>query len=189
MYVSGEEVKQFSSGLVIAAGYANKIRRTLLAQTRPLKVDPKEAVRVSALINQHLFNIFREKGIDKLDVVRVRFNYRVREGKIDVDWDSLTVEHYKRHAVLENIPPPEHGLEDVIENVRELPWDENVLKALKAESEDIDRQDSKWIIKGRNWIAEATEGEKIVLKYTGTLGEFGDWLRRILGWKEEKEEE
>jgi len=182
-----EQVKQFSSGLVIAAGYANKIRRTLLAQTRPLGVDPKEAVRVSALINQHLFNIFREKGIDKLDVVRVRFTYRVKDNKIDVDWDSLTIEHYKKHAVLENIPPPEHGLEDVIENVREIPWDEEALKALKAESEDIDREDNKWIIKGKNWIAEAIEGEKIVLKYTGTLGEFGDWLRKILGWKEGKE--
>ncbi len=180
------EEKQFSSGLVIAAGYANKIRRTLLAQTRPLGVDPKEAVRVSALINQHLFNIFREKGIEKQDVVRVRFRYIVENGKINVDWDSLTIEHYKKHTVLENLPPPEHGLEDVIENVRELEWDENVFKALKAESEEVEKEDNKWVIRGKNWIAEAYEGEKIVVKYTGTLGDFGDWLRKIVGWKEEE---
>lgn len=178
-----EEIKNFSSGLVIAAGYANKIRRTLLAQTKGL-VDPKEAVRASALINQHLFNIFREKGIDKQDVVRVRFVYRIKDGKIEVDWNTLTIEHYKKHAVLENIPAPEHGAEEVIENVREIEWDEKVFKALKAESEEIDKEDSKWIIKGKNWIAEAIEGEKIIIKYTGTLGEFGDWLRNILGWRE-----
>ncbi len=182
--MSTASMKQFSSGLVLAAGYANKIRRTLLAQTRSLGIDPKEAVRISALINQHLFNVFREKGIDKMDVVRIRFMYRIKDGKIDIDWNTMTIEHYKKHTVIEDIPPPEHGLEDVIENVKEIEWSEEIFKSLKAESEEINKEDNKWIIKGKNWIAEAVEGEKIIIKYTGTLGEFGDWFRKVAGWKE-----
>ncbi len=177
-------VKQFSSGFVTAAGYAYKVRRTLLAQTKSLGIDPKEAVRVSALINQHLFNVFREKGVDKSDVVRIRFEYRIQDNSIDVDWSTLRIEHYKKYAVIEKIPPPEHGLEEVVEHMRELPWDEEIIKALKSKSEEFKKEDSKIRIKGKNWSAEAMEGERIVIRFQGTAGEFGDWLRNIMGWKE-----
>ncbi|MCR8432920.1 MAG: DUF2258 domain-containing protein [Crenarchaeota archaeon] len=180
------ERKQFSTGLVIAAGYASKLRRTLLAQTRHL-VDPRDAIRISALINQHLFNLFREKGVDKQDAVRIRFIYTIKDGKIDIDWNSFTIEHYKKVLTLEKIPPPEHGLEEVIKNVRELEWDEDIFRNLKVEGEEVRNEGRKWIIKGKNWLAEAYEKEKIIITYTGTMGEFGDWLRKILGWKEEGE--
>ena len=182
--MTDEGVKQFSSGFVLAAGYAYKIRRTLLAQTKPLGVDPKEAVRVSALINQHLFNVFREKEIEKSDVVRIRFEYRIKDKSIDVDWSTLKIEHYKKYAVIDNIPPPEHGLEEIVQHYRELQWDEEIIKKLKAESEEFTREDDKIIIKGKNWVAEAQEGKKIIIRYEGTAGDFGDWLRNILGWKE-----
>lgn len=180
------EKKQLSTGFVLAAGYAFKLRRTLLAQTRNL-VNPREAIRVSAMINSHLFNIFREKGVDKQDVVRIRFVYTIIDGKIDVDWSSITIEHYKKALTIDKIPPPKHGLEEVVRNVRELAWDDNVFKNLKAEGEEIKTEGRKWIIRGKNWLAEAYEKERIIVTYTGTEGEFGDWLRKILGWKEEGE--
>jgi len=174
--------KQFSTGFVMAAGYAYKIRRTLLAQARSLGIDSKEAMRVSALINQHLFNVFREKNIDKADVVRIRFGYTVKDGKIDVDWASLVIEHYKKYAVIDKVPPPGHELEEeVTEHTHEISWDEKILKKLKAESEEVERETDRIVIKGKNWMAEAEEGERITIRFTGTLAEFEEWKKNILG--------
>ncbi|MCR8432756.1 MAG: DUF2258 domain-containing protein [Crenarchaeota archaeon] len=85
---------RLSTGLVRAAGYADKLRKILIVATRD-KVPPREAVRVAAHINQHLFRVFQENRIDKSDVVRIFLNVDVVDDKIVVDWKSLTIEVYK----------------------------------------------------------------------------------------------
>lgn len=88
-----------STGLVRAAGYADKLRKVLIAKTRN-KVPPKEAVRVAAHINQHLFKVLQENRVEKSDVVRIFLNVDVVGDKILVDWKSLTIEVYKPTAEL-----------------------------------------------------------------------------------------
>lgn len=97
------EVKELSSGLVIAGAYSDKIRRTLFAQLRDLvKQDreiAREAARASAELNIVLYNILvNELRIDKGDVVRIRVNYSIdpRTKKISWDYNSLKVEAFKR---------------------------------------------------------------------------------------------
>jgi hypothetical protein len=94
---------QFSTGLIIAAGYANKLRRTMIAVTKGL-MKPEEAAREAARLNMILFDVLRENGVEKDDVVRIRFNFKVIEGseenKIVVDWDTFTIEIYKKDKVL-----------------------------------------------------------------------------------------
>lgn len=97
------EVKELSSGLVIAGAYADKIRRTLFAQLRDLvkqdKEIAREVARASAELNIVLYNILvNELRIEKGDVVRIRVNYSIdpRTKKISWDYNSLKVEAFKR---------------------------------------------------------------------------------------------
>jgi hypothetical protein len=90
-----------SSGLVIAGAYADKIRRTVFAQLRDLikegAIDPKTVAYHVGQLNALLYRLLVERiGTDKGDVVRVRLNYRVVDGKIEWDLDSLSVELFKR---------------------------------------------------------------------------------------------
>ena len=85
-----------SSGLVIAGAFADKIRRTLFAQAKN-EVDSQEVVRASAELNRLLYSVLVEKlKIDKGDVVRIRVDYSVENGKINWHLESLHVEAFKR---------------------------------------------------------------------------------------------
>ncbi|MEM0199248.1 MAG: DUF2258 domain-containing protein [Desulfurococcaceae archaeon] len=94
------------SGLVIAARYADKLRKTVFAQLRDyVKKDKEFANRVAyyiASLNRALFTLLVEElKVDKLDVVRIMIEYDVDEVNKAIvwKWDTLRVEVYKR------IPP------------------------------------------------------------------------------------
>jgi len=88
---------RLSTGFIIAGAYADKVRKTLFAQTKPLGVDSQEVVRASAELNRVLFEILTtELGIGKGDVVRVQVDYVIEGGKISWKYDSLKVEAFKR---------------------------------------------------------------------------------------------
>jgi len=91
-----ERVGSLSTGLIRAAGYANKIRRTAFAQLKDY-ADPKEIVRATALLNRSLFEVLREYNVEKTDVVRIRISYRVSNGQITWIPESLELEVYKFH--------------------------------------------------------------------------------------------
>ncbi|MCC6041239.1 MAG: DUF2258 domain-containing protein [Desulfurococcaceae archaeon] len=112
---SPSESREFSTGLVIAGAYADKVRRTLFAQLKDaIKQDKefaREVARATAELNVVLYNILIEElKISKGDVVRVRINYRVDPGK-RVTWlyDTLRVEAFKR--------VPDESVEKVVNNV------------------------------------------------------------------------
>lgn len=97
------EVKELSSGLIIAGAYSDKIRRTLFAQLRDVikqdKEFTKEIARASAELNVVLFNILvNELKINKGDVIRVRVNYSLDPYTKRITWDygSLKVEAFRR---------------------------------------------------------------------------------------------
>lgn len=111
------------SGLVLSAGYAVKLRKTLFAQLRDLvKQDKEFAGRVayySGLLNRALFTLLVEElKVDKLDVVRISINYDVDEVNKSIiwKWDTLKIEIYKR------VPPEtyENTLKNFILKAPEL---------------------------------------------------------------------
>ena len=85
-----------SSGLVIAGAFADKIRRTLFAQAKG-QVESQEVVRASAELNRLLYEILVDKlKVDKGDVVRIRVDYDVKDGRIEWALSTLQLEAFKR---------------------------------------------------------------------------------------------
>jgi len=83
-----------STGFVRAAGYADKVRRVLFARAKGL--DPQEIVKAAAEFNMKIFDVMQERKVDKNDVVRIRCDFTIKDGKIEWNWDSLELEVYSR---------------------------------------------------------------------------------------------
>jgi len=83
-----------STGFVRAAGYADKVRRVLFARAKGL--DPQEIVKAAAEFNMKIFDVMQERKVDKNDVVRIRCDFTIKNGKIEWNWDSLELEVYSR---------------------------------------------------------------------------------------------
>jgi len=97
---------ELRSGLVLAAGYADKLRRTIFAQLREQVKKDKELAKQVALyvgrLNRALYTLLVEElKVDKFDVVRITISYELDEVNKAIvwKWDTLKVEIYKR------IPP------------------------------------------------------------------------------------
>lgn len=90
------------TGLVSVAGYADKVRKTIFAQNKSLVKDKewsKALAYGAAVINVALYKLLvDELHLDKRDVVRVSIDYNLDQEKktVVVDWDSLSIEVYKR---------------------------------------------------------------------------------------------
>ncbi|MEM1696323.1 MAG: DUF2258 domain-containing protein [Desulfurococcaceae archaeon] len=94
---------RLSTGLVHAAQYADKLRKTVFAQLRDyVKKDKEFANRVAdyiASLNRALFTLLVEElKVDKLDVVKIMIEYDVDEVNKAIlwKWDTLRIEVYKR---------------------------------------------------------------------------------------------
>ncbi len=92
---------QLSTGLVIAGAFADKLRKTLFAQLRDRikagEIQASEVARAAGEINRHLYRIIVENlRLDKGDVVRIRVNYDVVDGRIVWDYNSITIEAFRR---------------------------------------------------------------------------------------------
>ena len=85
-----------STGLIIAGAYADKVRKVMAAQAKSAGMPVDEAIRAAAELNQYLFNIVTGKGIEKGDVIRVRIEYVIDDGKIKWLYDTLSIEHWKK---------------------------------------------------------------------------------------------
>jgi len=179
------EKKRLSTGFVRAAGYADKLRRTLLAQNKGV-VAPNETIRVAALINMKLFDVLRENNVDKGDVVRIMFDYDILDdgGKktIKPHWNTFTIEIYKSAGIIEGIEPPEET--EVATGTgewRELNYDEDIFGKLKLKAEEVIRTQNGYSIKGPNFEAEVIGKEKIRIKYTGPAEKASEFFAEIMG--------
>ena len=90
-----------STGLVIAGAFADKLRKTLFAQLRDMvkskEIEGTEVARAAGEINRLLYEIIvNELKMDKGDVVRIRVEYEVKDGKIVWKYDTLTLEAFRR---------------------------------------------------------------------------------------------
>lgn len=92
-----------STGIVLAAAYADKLRKTMFAQLREhIRADKEFAGKVAyyvGALNRALFTLFTEElKVDKLDAVRIMIDYEVDEANKTIiwKWDTLRIEIYKR---------------------------------------------------------------------------------------------
>ena len=89
------------SGLVIAGGYADKVRRVLFAQLKDKikngEIDAKKVAQAAGELNRLLFEILvTNLQMDKGDVVRISVDYDIEDGEIKWLLDTLTVQVWKR---------------------------------------------------------------------------------------------
>ena len=186
--MSSEEKKRLSTGFVRAAGYADKLRRTLLAQTKGT-VEPREAVRVAALINMRLFDVLRENNVEKSDVVRIIFDYSIVEEngkrKIEVDWNSMTIEVFKSAGTIQGVTPPEEveaaARTAVAGEWREFEYDDEVFMRLKLKADEVIKTDEGYSLKGSDFEAEVIDKKSIRIRYTGPEERVNEFYAEILG--------
>lgn len=116
---------KLSTGFVKASSYAHKVRRVLFALARK-KVEPKEIIRASAELNQRIFEEFQRLNVSKDDVVRITIEFRIEDGSIVWDYDSLRIEVYKKGEeeklarAMEEIEERERELEEKIKAIEEV---------------------------------------------------------------------
>lgn len=89
------------TGLVIAGGYATKVRRVTFAQLaediKEKRIDSKAVAFHVAQLNKFLFTLLVDKlKVNKGDAVRVSIDYEVSDGKILWKFDTLKVEVFRR---------------------------------------------------------------------------------------------
>lgn len=105
------------TGLVIAGAYALKFRRSLFAQMKQQvklgQVSKEEVARASSELNSLLYQLIVERlRMSKGDVVRIRVEYYVEDGRIVWDYGTLLVEAFRRvpeeevRAALASLVPP-----------------------------------------------------------------------------------
>ncbi len=90
-----------NTGLIISGGYADKVRKTLFAQLRSAvgsgSISSQEVARAVAELNQALYGILVDKlKAERGDVVRVRVDYEVAEGRVQWLWNTLRIELFRR---------------------------------------------------------------------------------------------
>ena len=94
-----------NTGLVRVAGYAPKVRRTLLAQLKPAiaagEVSPREAVYKAAQLNRLLYiSLVEELHLQKNDIVRVRVDYELSDGELKWNLDTVRIDVWRADDAL-----------------------------------------------------------------------------------------
>ncbi|MCE4620926.1 MAG: DUF2258 domain-containing protein [Desulfurococcales archaeon] len=130
------------SGLVIAGGYADKVRRVLFAQLREQiksgELDSKEVARAAGELNRLLFEVLVSKlKVDKGDVVRITVDYEVEESTIKWQLDTLRVEVWRR-VPEEDVTP---AIREVVEKAEEL-----VAAAIQFSIEKLGKTDTDDVV-------------------------------------------
>ncbi|MCE4619082.1 MAG: DUF2258 domain-containing protein [Desulfurococcales archaeon] len=121
------------TGLVIAGGYADKVRRVLFAQLRDAiksgEISNTDVARAAAELNRLLFEILVNKlNIDKGDVVRITIEYELDPPNINWKLDTLQIQAWRRlpdeeiqAKVRESLPEAEEVMKGALElGVRKL---------------------------------------------------------------------
>ncbi len=124
---------QLSTGLVIVGAYADKVRKTLFAQMKNSiasgEITSQEVARAAAELNRVLYNIVVDAlKSDKGDVVRIRIEYDLSEGKVSWKYDTLSVEYFKR--------VPDEEVKKLVSNAISK-VEEMLVKAIEYETEKV----------------------------------------------------
>ncbi len=138
-----------STGLIIAGAYADKVRRTLFAQLRDKikqgEITPQEIAKAAGELNRIIYEVLVNKlRIDKGDVVRVRVDYEVENGKVVWNYKTLRIEAFKRVPDEEVDKTLKESLPEAVKKfVEEAEVEEKVPeeKAVKAEEVRVEEKE------------------------------------------------
>ena len=178
------ERKRLSTGFIRAAGYADKLRRTMIAITKGI-LKPDEAARAAAQINMRLFDVLRDHDVAKGDVVRIMFEFDILEKdgskEVSVDWDSLTIEVYKSDKVIKG-----SEIKSELPTYEMLEYSEEIEKKLKELATEYTKSSGSTLYMGDKWIAEIMVDEKtgektIRLRYRGSEKETKEFINKLKG--------
>ncbi len=138
-----------STGFVRANAYDIKVRKVLFAQAKAL-VSNDEILRAAAELNQKIFEELQNKGAEKRDVIRVRVEYEIRDGRIEWKYDTLDIDIYKESeavgsklsSILQEVEEKNELLKKLVEklkelseNVRRITYEiDNTLKTIEEEA-------------------------------------------------------
>ncbi len=156
-----------STGLIIAGAYADKVRRTLFAQLKDKikqgEITPQEIARAAGELNRIIYEILVNKlKIDKGDVVRVRVDYEVENGKVVWNYKTLRIEAFKRVSdeevdkmLKESLPEAVKKFVEEVEVERKVPEE----KAVKAEEVRVEEKKEEEKIEEERKEAEKVTGK------------------------------
>ncbi len=79
--VKGGNIVEIRTGVIIAARYADKLRRAAFAAFKNM-VKQEEILRAVADLNRSLYEKLIKMGVGKLDIIRISVEARVQDGKL-----------------------------------------------------------------------------------------------------------
>ena len=108
---------QLSTGFIIAGAFADKLRKTLFAQlaskVKEGSLQASEIARAAAEINRLLYVAIVDKlKMNKGDVVRIRVEYELEDGRIKWKLETLSLEVFRRVS--------EEEVSKVVEEIKSL---------------------------------------------------------------------
>ncbi|MEL9990757.1 MAG: DUF2258 domain-containing protein [Thermoproteus sp.] len=88
--VKGGNVVEIRTGVIVAARYADKLRRATFAAFKNM-VKQEEILRAVAELNKALYEKLTKMGVGKLDIIRISVEAKVEGGKLSfgepiVEW-------------------------------------------------------------------------------------------------------
>jgi hypothetical protein len=81
VFVKGVNSVEIRTGVIIAARYADKLRRAVFAAFRNA-VKQEEVLRAVAELNRSIYDRLIKMGVGKLDIIRITVEARVDGGKL-----------------------------------------------------------------------------------------------------------
>ncbi|CCC82458.1 DUF2258 domain-containing protein [Thermoproteus tenax] len=119
--VKGGNVVEISTGVIIAARFADKLRRAAFAAFKNM-VKQEEILKSVADLNRSLYEKLVAMGIGKLDIIRISVEAKVEDGRLT--FGEPRVEHFVPSTRVKE-------LQDQLESCKAL------LQGLKSKLEDV----------------------------------------------------
>ncbi|MEM2005279.1 MAG: DUF2258 domain-containing protein [Zestosphaera sp.] len=189
------------SGLVMAGGFAYKVRKVVFAQLaedlKEKRLDNKAVAFSVAQLNRFLFTLLVDRlKVDKRDVVRISIDYEVSDGRVVWKFDTLRVEVFRRvleeevsKVLTELVPEAEKIMAAPLEYIPEYVGetsDGDRIYALKIGEQEVGLvevlpidEEFLYIKVGALTVPEPTRIEKVKIPLEGRTPE--DALRATAG--------
>lgn len=126
---------QLTTGTIIAARYAVKLRKVALATLKEHKVPTEVIIRDVSELNKQLYDeLINKRGVGKLDVVRITVDaeYSPQEGKLK--FSNLKIVRYVPEENCLSAPDIQKRLNELQEENRKL---KEMLEDIKAKLQAV----------------------------------------------------
>ncbi len=118
--IQGPLTVELRTGIIIAARFADKLRRAAFAAFR--KTVPEDVIlRDVAELNRHIYNELIRRGIDKLSLIRISVLARYNEKENRIEFSDIKIERlYTEEEVQRLIEDKEARVKELESRIEEL---------------------------------------------------------------------